>query len=525
MNNNDPGLFDNPAPRKPARSNESAWFFASNHVNLLTMLSAGLLMSPGGFGDTYYADPLKAFPGYLPFFNATVPKKVLGDCVSEENFLIPCLAGVTLASLRGEVVALYGDGTSRAAAFPEGLDGTELAILVPAPLPASWIERIVFRSKEDKGKCEALAKSSANVPLDRLRREVDPGAFQKPSVLFWPPQLSLEDRDVRPDLPLALGGMLAMLYQIANRGDAAVAACRLAFEGGRVATGDTGADPFEQALGAWLQQAGEPGTGDIALSLFWKIVDRVIAFRSESGAGRSALDIVLSLLERETASLEKNMQDHLVKLTGDLRSLAGFSESSVGELFKRHTKYFSRALLLFFLRETCAELLELRLPDLKESDCLAAALLFSAREGWIDLPLELRGYPELEPAVAHRMAAAAHRLAGSGLDLGPAPPRAVPYREFLAPGARGWSAGQREVALRLARECGWDCISTRIDLGKGDYRLVVDGSGAHLLLPGEVKAVTAEVAMDTFLAKLAETRLSRDLDSRVRLSAPKGLLR
>jgi len=40
----------------------------TNHLNLMYMLAAGLLMPPSGFGGKYYGDTLAAFPGWLPVF-------------------------------------------------------------------------------------------------------------------------------------------------------------------------------------------------------------------------------------------------------------------------------------------------------------------------------------------------------------------------------------------------------------------------------------------------------------------------
>jgi hypothetical protein len=119
-------------------------------------------------------------------------------------------------------------------------------------------------------------------------------------------------------------------------------------------------------------------------------------------------------------------------------------------------------------------------------------------------------------AVSHRMAAMSHRLSGSGLNFGPPPPRCIPFRELFAPGAKGWSVKQKEAALLLARECKWDFVYTRISLGKGDYQLVIDASGAHILLPGEVRAVEMELDKKQFFKKLSEVKISRKLDEKMR---------
>ncbi len=115
------------------------------------------------------------------------------------------------------------------------------------------------------------------------------------------------------------------------------------------------------------------------------------------------------------------------------------------------------------------------------------------------------------------MAVRAHAEADSGIDLGPAPPRPRTLREHLRAEGKGFSRRQREAALRLARDMGWSgLLHTRISLGRGEYRLVVNGAGAHVLLDGDVKAVTTDVDMEALLARLAEDELPAKLDAEIR---------
>ncbi len=126
-----------------------------------------------------------------------------------------------------------------------------------------------------------------------------------------------------------------------------------------------------------------------------------------------------------------------------------------------------------------------RHPLLNEVDYLAASILFAARDGWIGLPLILRDVSGLQEAVSHHMAQLAHRIVKSGIDLGTPPNCPRPLRALFIPGDKGWSAKQRDAALLLARELKWtECIQTRILLGKGDYRIIVDGTGVQIMLPG-----------------------------------------
>ena len=57
------------------------WYLVTNHLNLLYMLSAGLVMEPSGFGEKYYTDSLEDAPGEVPLFSNVIPRKVLEQVV------------------------------------------------------------------------------------------------------------------------------------------------------------------------------------------------------------------------------------------------------------------------------------------------------------------------------------------------------------------------------------------------------------------------------------------------------------
>jgi hypothetical protein len=408
------------------------------------------------------------------------------------------------------------DGSAHEIDFPEGLNGDEAVVLIPAPLPIHWLKSFVFRSKEEKVDFEARAMDYGNVPWSNIGRAVQARSLGKPGPMFvWPPEdLRLEDRDDSLDLVMAAGGMLAMMFLMGNRGEPSVNACRFAFDREEELATKIG-DPLLKGLGPWLTSGSIPDTTEIPQTLFWGVVERIARCRSERET--TPRDAVLDFLEDRKASMEESYRTRLTDLIDDLRGLAGgFSGSTVSELFQRHPKPLSRALMLLFLRDKCYDLLDFKHESLVETDYLAAALLFGARDGWLGVPLQLRDHPGLSAAVSHRMAAMAHRVSGSRIDLGEPPPRCQPLRELFSPGPRGLSDGQRQAAAYLTRQLEWGCIHTRISLGRGEYRMVIDSRGTHLLLPGEVRAVTVEPDMAEFFRKLAEARLDGQLERKVR---------
>lgn len=508
-------LFGTANPAPPTKA-ATRWLLVSNQRNLLYMLAAGLVMPPMGFGKKYYQDTLAAYPGWIPLFANHVAKAAIDYSISERNHLIPCIATMNLASLQGTVMAIDSEWVAKEVSFPDGLDGSEQILLIPAPLPVNWITSIVFQSADNKATCEADARDFGNVPLLDFKREVSERTFStKATEVCWPPTgVSVPSSRVVLDAPFAAGGVMAMLLHLGNLGEVGAQACRLAFDA-ESDVAQTISDPLISSLGLWAQAGQASDTGDISSRLFWGAVMKVAACRF-SDAPFTPLDVVLDYLGSAGEGMDERMKLALVKLVSDLRTIASFTDSTITEIFERHPKSFSRVMTLFFLREKCADLLSFNHPLLTESDRIAAAVLFAARDGWLGLPLQLRNFLGSQDAILHRMAAMAHRMAGTGISLGAPPSRPLPLRELFALGPKGWSSTQKDAALQLARECKWSCIQTRVSLGKGEYRMIVDGGGMHVIISGEAKAVITEVDREQFLRALAGTALSDKQDRKVR---------
>lgn len=491
---------------------QDVWFFGTNQLNLMYMLAAGLVMSPKGFREKYYADSLNHFPGWIFLFSNPIPKKILDHAVSEADYLKPVIIGLNISSIKGQAKAILKNGELKEISLPEELSGGYNAIIIPTPLPTSIIDAIYFQSKDDRNSCEKEAKGYSNVPLSEFPLEIKSHWFGKADQLNLPSQTQMVTlRDDPVDHALVAGGMMAMLCHFGNIGNYSMQACQCAFDG--IDESQPVDDPMLYGIAKWThfgfitELKNEPNT------LFWGLVDRL----TQATPDDQYIDLVLEYLESVKGSVDEKFKSSIPVLLEDIKDIAGFSSHTVSELFKKHPGWFSRALFLFFLREKCSELIEFQHPSLNEKDYIAAALLFSAREKWIGLPLELRYMPGLNRAVSHRMAAMAHRKAKTGIELGSPPLRCRPLRELFIPGAKGWTSKQKDAALNLARAMKWDCISTKISLGKGDYKLKVDGAGVHIFLQGEVKAVNTDIDPQTFLSLLSKTRMiNQKTDKKIR---------
>ena len=499
----------------------------TNHLNLMYMLAAGLLLPRSGFGEKYYRDTLDVCPGWLPLFTGPASPAAVDYSIAEAGHLRPCQVVVSLRDCAGPVMVPIQDGVEKRR-WPNEVGGAPL-VFFPAPLPVSAIEVILFPSRDDQKACKARALDVGNVPLADFETRAAGGDFKRVSGPAWPPSHVPPERPARLEAAQAAGGMLAMLQLLANRdaGEVLKGGKPLSLAASRAAF-DPSADPpsflsgtAAAGLTAWMQSGASPARAGTALPgvdpgdarrLFWGAVDTLAAQSGAEGAD-VANTRLLEYLGRESLGLDERLRNHVVELRGTLDSLTGLADLTASDLFVRFKTPLPRALSLLFLRSTCADLLAFEHEALTPEDRLAAALLFGARAGWLTLPLSLRRGAAASAAVSHRMAALSHRLTDSGFDLGPAPPRPKLLAERFA---GDWNARQQKAAVELAKAQQWaDCLRTRIKLGMGTYELRVGRGGTEIVFPGEARAVEIEVDRSKFSRRLTADSIDPEHEAAV----------
>jgi len=519
-------LFESPSLLADTEMPESG-FLVTNHLNLMYMLAAGLVLPPSGFGDKYFQDTLGDFPGWIPLFINKVPKEAIESSIREAAHLKPVIVEYRLARLSGPALA-FGDQGTREIQLPESIDSTAQVLFLPAPLPVSRIVSVVFRTPEHKRICQAEANEFGNVPLRDYRCRTNKPLFAKATQLPWPSDAGLEHRSVPLQAAFALGGVMAMLRLFANLGELAVDACRIAFDPETGTPSTLEENPILARLGAWIRDGeinvplpakANPETSRVDLQnmsqvmLFWNSVQRIVDWRAAGGVDNIE-NVLIDSLAAATAELDPRLRTGVDKLHDTLVSLTGIGDATANELLERHDTPLAHAMILLFLRRDCADLLDYQSDHLSEPDWLLAAILFGVRDGWLELPLRLREGRPLADAVSHRMAHLSHRVAQSGLDLGEAPARTQPLRELFGDGS-GWRAAEKRAALETARAQKWDCVSTRISLGPGSYKLTVKGGSTQIELPGE-PGIHPQVNSDRFLELLSKTRLDHKFEVKIR---------
>ena len=263
--------FTNATESAPAASDAipERGYLVTNNLNLMYMLAAGLVLPRSGLGEKYYRDTLDACPGWIPLFTGRPGRAAVDHSIAEARYLRPCQVVVSLRECVGPVM-VPGPGGAEKRHSPHEMGGAPL-IFVPAPLPISAIEEILFRSREDSIACQDDALDFGNVPLADFKTRVDRKRFAGASGPAWPPPHVPPERVAPLEAAQAAGGMLAMLRVLANRDPGEVLesgeplgliACKAAFD----AEADLPSLSATVAAGltTWMQTGPSPERGAAA---------------------------------------------------------------------------------------------------------------------------------------------------------------------------------------------------------------------------------------------------------------------
>lgn len=482
------------------------WYLPSNHYNLMSWQSAGMVL-PNHSMEKYYPDCTEIAQGWIPVFLNRVPQQARNAATSRSGHF--ALLEIDIGKYSGRAFCVASDGEFKETHLPL-LDQQDVsALFIPAPLPATCITGVTFETSatrdaylERSGEISNIPENAFPISIGKCPVTADDFVAQS----AWPPKAVPE---ALPTLPVASisaqGATAALLFSFGNLNGSAVDTCRLAFEAciDGLFTADS---PFLKKVDQLMSSGIKPAIAELRSRLFWGVVERIIKPPDIDGNPSDAGYAVLHFLEQESAK-ELSIAGKFQELITDLRGTSGLARYTHKELFEKHPGPFSHALLLFFLRQHSDELLDFVAPDFSVTviDKIAAAILFASREGWEGVPQSIRETNGMYAAVSHRMAAAAHKLADTGLDLGTPPARCQPVRELLTGKDGKLTKLQTEASISLARKLDWpDVIETRIRVGKGEYRLEVGNGGFDLILPGEVKAVESSVVSENLLSHLGQ---------------------
>lgn len=495
--------------RKP-RSSTKIWHMLTNDRNMLYMLAAGMAMPPAGFRGKHYADTLDENPGVIPLFRDRMPAPTLEKVTSERSHLRPCIAMLDLSGITGHAERVRQDGTSRHVNSPTARrNKNDFVTKVPAPLPLTILEGLVFQSEEDLEAFRNAADEVSNVDLTHYALYVDESMFLPAEGAIWPPaerkDLLHDDDDKDRTLAAAqsLGGLLCMLYHAANRSDMTLSTFQLALGAPSSVTGTSPmSDPILAELPGWINDQTISENAHDYAKLYWGVV-RALVNAHEHGQPFRPAEEALKSLEQQHDSIEDNKIRHLLgSLIDDMHGCLGMGSGTISELFDRHKGPLSRSLLILCLRDRSLDLIEFDQPGIGDAEYLLACILFGAGVGWLSMPRELRD-PALSRYAMIRMAQAEHRMLDEGLSW-KQPPVPVPLRALFTQPNGSMNQAQQEAALGLAKNCQWHgCLQTRITLPEGDGPQSFVQNGHELLVPG-IAETCVELLDERFLKRLGQ---------------------
>jgi hypothetical protein len=517
------------------------WYLVTNHLNLLYMMAAGLVMEPSGFRGKHYVDSLGVIPGWIPLFRNAIPAKALDQAVSERKHLRPCVVSFDLSGVSAQVQVVSREGKIRYANFPNLRLGKKgIGILVRAPLPLTLFSHIYFHSDEDQQIFETAAKDVSNVDLKPYRLKVEESLFRNNIDVAWPsnlprrnthqkksdsqqgmlpgmekdsPQVSGPPTDHHRISEQALGGLLAMLYHCSNRSEFGVKVFQLITTTSQAADAVSIQDPVLAELPNWLKNGGVSAHSNTPTRLFWGCVN---ALAQEENSLAQPVDIVLAYLDAQLAQLtDEANKFRLERLIADMRGILGLGRGTITDLFEHNKGSLSRPLLLFCLREHCKDLLEFSHPLLSDAEYLLSGILFGVRDGWLRLPCEMRNQA-LSAYIMSRMTDVAHQKQGDVFS-GPQMRSPQPLRALFPAGGEKWHQIQTNAAIEIAKVSKWqDCIETIIASADGSPLSEPKRESGKLIFSGETTS-TIKIKHEVFLKHLGEwPPIDMELEAKVR---------
>lgn len=493
------------------------WLFATNHQNMAYMLSAGMLMSPAGFGGKHYADPSIDFPGWIPLFRKVVPEAAITSSVSEIKGLRPCVSKIDITQIKGEVLLVTSSGEFRKISLPADIEGDVTALLLPAPLPTTMVEHLSFFSEDDRKEFLRVAKADPTIDGSHISDGVL-APFSQTSQLTWPPRDQAHaihgKSDKSPVRGQAIGGMLTMLYHLTNHSNLCCSAYRIvAGEGNELDDNAIGCDPILKELPNWLKTGHASTDAPISARLFWGSVQALVDARLSSPYLKP-IDAVVEYLKKERAEEQDiKTQEHLSSLIKRIDNANGLAKGSITEQLGSAGS-LTKTLMLLCIRERSEELLEFPGLDrlVKEHELALAAILFGIREGgWRKLPPELRCPDNLSDFALYRMCEIEHEE--GKLDFVSPPSRPRPLRELYSGNSNLQPPEKTACMVALLRKYGWsDCVLTHIEFVSGaSWESRSGPDGLKIVAQGDIQP-SYEVDQDRLLKRFSQWPRSNEIE-------------
>ena len=183
-----PSLIEPVIDGRKVDQSTQTWLFATNHLNMLYMLSMGVLTGPAGFRGKHYADPSGDVPGWIPLFRGEVPVAVLERCTSEDpKTLHACMAEIDVTLLTGTIQLITREGEVVSTELPSDATASGAMMLVPAPLPSTLVKglrpdhhRFTAGELDEARRCADEARAELILTTEKDAVRLPPGVAAEP---------------------------------------------------------------------------------------------------------------------------------------------------------------------------------------------------------------------------------------------------------------------------------------------------------------------------------------------------------
>ena len=478
------------------------WSLATNHLNVVMMLAAGMILPKSGFGKKYYQDTLDFIPDCIPLFKAAPPTEAIQHCISENKILKPCVVEINLVGLQGEVPVLK-EGSWIDLELTDDFDDVD-CVLIPAPLALGLVTQIIFPDKDAVKAFREHVSIVNNCPVEGFTIKARQSDF-KGKGKFWPlPPHNVTGRE-EPSLSFAdaVGGVIANMNILANSNDNAVSLMSDLRDPASIEDG-VSRGTISSRIKEWWQSGGELATGATADVMFWGICTALFQNKHSTDFG-SSRDVVLHGFQEAASVAGDKALLKSEEVIADLMKLYQDSDVTFTELLAKHTTPLPRALVLFFVHDDIESVLESNRSVLNDEDIVLFAILAGLSTGWLNLSSENKTYAGLNlPAssLIVKTVGLTSNSAATSINIPYSDELPVSVREFLS--LKDWRKAENEVAIALCREFKWPHLKTRISLGEGEYQFEVRRGSMQIVLDGEVKSVSLDVSKDAVLKSLAD---------------------
>jgi hypothetical protein len=275
-------------------------------------------------------------------------------------------------------------------------------LLILAPIPISYISKVIFKTNKDKKAFEDDAGLYSNVPISTLKlhyTQTDQKLFMAQSDITDYPIEKLKSMELNTtnnndyNKIYAFGGMLANMFYFAKNGTISNEVFVSSSSGDKI----DGHDDLSFIVDSFYNSEKSESKNH----LYYGIVD--VAIRS-----KDFKEGIIEFLESDSKT---------VNVANILKTFEMMSNRPVSEEFSDAKTVLGKVLLMLFHRENTGALMEYNLDIFTEEDYIIFAAIFGIRDKFIKIPKFLREFEDLQNFISVKMANYAHKALNSHIEF------------------------------------------------------------------------------------------------------------